>query len=35
MRDLALPIMSALPWIRRQMESSLAGDKQGFLDRLW
>jgi 2-polyprenyl-6-methoxyphenol hydroxylase-like FAD-dependent oxidoreductase len=35
LRDLALPTMGAIPWMRRQMELSLAGDKQGFFDRLW
>lgn len=29
-RDLALPMMCAVPWIRRQMELSVAGLKRGF-----
>lgn len=33
-RDMALPLMCALPWMRRQMELSLAGMKRGFFDRL-
>jgi hypothetical protein len=33
-RDIALPLMCAIPWVRRQMELSAAGLKQGFLDRL-
>jgi 2-polyprenyl-6-methoxyphenol hydroxylase-like FAD-dependent oxidoreductase len=33
-RDLALPLMCAVPWLRRQMELSVAGLKRGFFDRL-
>ncbi len=33
-RDLALPILNAIPWFRRQMELALAGSKQDFTDRL-
>lgn len=33
-RDLALPMMCAVPWTRRQMELSVAGAKRGFFDRL-
>ncbi len=33
-RDLALPLLCAVPWMRRQMELSVAGLKQGFFDRL-
>lgn len=34
-RDMALPLMCAVPWIRRQMELSVAGAKGGLLDQLW
>lgn len=34
-RDLGLPLMCAVPWLRRQMELSVAGMKKGFFDRLW
>lgn len=34
-RDIALPLMCAVPWIRRQMELSVAGAKSGVFDRLW
>jgi 2-polyprenyl-6-methoxyphenol hydroxylase-like FAD-dependent oxidoreductase len=34
-RDAALPVMCAFPWIRRQMEWSLAGYKTGFFDGLF
>lgn len=34
-RDLALPAMCSVPWIRRQMELSVAGAKRGFLDQLF
>ena len=33
-RDLALPLMCSVPWLRRQMELSVAGLKRGFFDRL-
>ncbi|EDY17337.1 monooxygenase FAD-binding [Chthoniobacter flavus Ellin428] len=33
-RDLALPLLCAEPWMRRQMELSVAGLKRGFFDRL-
>jgi 2-polyprenyl-6-methoxyphenol hydroxylase-like FAD-dependent oxidoreductase len=33
-RDLALPLMCSVPWLRRQMELSVAGLKCGFFDRL-
>jgi 2-polyprenyl-6-methoxyphenol hydroxylase-like FAD-dependent oxidoreductase len=33
-RDVALPLMCAVPWFRRQMELSVAGAKEGFFDRL-
>ncbi|MEI9898345.1 MAG: NAD(P)/FAD-dependent oxidoreductase [Chthoniobacter sp.] len=33
-RDLALPLFCAVPWMRRQMELSVAGLKQGFFHRL-
>jgi 2-polyprenyl-6-methoxyphenol hydroxylase-like FAD-dependent oxidoreductase len=33
-RDIALPLMCAIPWLRGQMELSVAGVKTGFLDRL-
>jgi 2-polyprenyl-6-methoxyphenol hydroxylase-like FAD-dependent oxidoreductase len=34
-RDLGLPVLCAVPWIRCQMELSAAGLKQGILDQLW
>ncbi len=34
-RDLALPILNAIPWFRRQMELSLAGGKEDFGHRLF
>lgn len=34
-RDLALPLMGEVPWLRRQMELSVAGLKRGFFDQLW
>lgn len=34
-RDLALPVMCAVPWTRRQMELSVAGSKRGFFDQLF
>jgi 2-polyprenyl-6-methoxyphenol hydroxylase-like FAD-dependent oxidoreductase len=34
-RDIGLPLLCAVPWIRRQMELSAAGLKRGFLDQLW
>jgi 2-polyprenyl-6-methoxyphenol hydroxylase-like FAD-dependent oxidoreductase len=33
-RDVALPLFCAVPWMRRQMELSVAGMKRGFFDRL-
>jgi 2-polyprenyl-6-methoxyphenol hydroxylase-like FAD-dependent oxidoreductase len=33
-RDLALPLFCAVPWMRRQMELSVAGLKQGFFHHL-
>jgi 2-polyprenyl-6-methoxyphenol hydroxylase-like FAD-dependent oxidoreductase len=33
-RDLALPLLCAQPWMRRQMELSVAGLKHGFFHRL-
>lgn len=33
-RDIALPLLCAEPWMRRQMELSVAGLKQGFFDQL-
>jgi 2-polyprenyl-6-methoxyphenol hydroxylase-like FAD-dependent oxidoreductase len=33
-RDVALPLMCAIPWIRRQMELTVAGVKRGFFDQL-
>ena len=33
-RDIALPLLCAQPWMRRQMELSVAGLKHGFLHRL-
>ena len=33
-RDLALPLLCAVPWMRRQMELSVAGLKHGFFHRL-
>jgi 2-polyprenyl-6-methoxyphenol hydroxylase-like FAD-dependent oxidoreductase len=33
-RDLALPWMCSVPWLRRQMELSVAGLKRGFFHRL-
>ena len=33
-RDLALPLLCAQPWMRRQMELSVAGLKQGFFHHL-
>jgi 2-polyprenyl-6-methoxyphenol hydroxylase-like FAD-dependent oxidoreductase len=33
-RDLALPLMCSIPWLRRQMELSVAGLKRGFFDQL-
>jgi 2-polyprenyl-6-methoxyphenol hydroxylase-like FAD-dependent oxidoreductase len=33
-RDLALPLLCAVPWMRRQMELSVAGLKRGFYDQL-
>ena len=35
LRNLGLPLLEAVPWVRRQMELTLAGAKTGFLDRLW
>lgn len=34
-RDVALPVMGAVPPVRRQMELSVAGVKRGVFDRLW
>jgi 2-polyprenyl-6-methoxyphenol hydroxylase-like FAD-dependent oxidoreductase len=34
-RDIGLPVMCAVPWVRRQMELSVSGTKTGFFDRLW
>src|SRR5262249_52159495 len=34
-RDLALPLLCAFPWTRRQMELTMAGLKRGFLDQLF
>lgn len=33
-RDLGLPLLCAVPWMRRQMELSVAGLKHGFFHRL-
>ena len=33
-RDIALPLLCAVPWMRRQMELTVAGAKRGFFDRL-
>lgn len=33
-RDIALPLLCAQPWMRRQMELSVAGLKQGFFHHL-
>jgi 2-polyprenyl-6-methoxyphenol hydroxylase-like FAD-dependent oxidoreductase len=33
-RDVALPIMCAVPWVRRQMELSVSGLKRGFFDQV-
>ncbi len=33
-RDLVLPLFCSVPWMRRQMELSVAGLKRGFFDRL-
>ncbi|MEP6668542.1 MAG: NAD(P)/FAD-dependent oxidoreductase [Chthoniobacter sp.] len=33
-RDIALPLFCAVPWMRRQMELSVAGLKEGFFHRL-
>lgn len=34
-RDIALPLMCSVPLIRRQMELSVAGAKEGPFDQLW
>lgn len=34
LRNLGLPLLTAIPWFRRQMELTLAGAKAGFFDRL-
>lgn len=34
LRNIGLPLLTAVPWFRRQMELTLAGAKAGFSDRL-
>ena len=33
-RDIALPLLCAVPWTKRQMELTVTGAKRGFFDRL-
>ena len=34
-RDFALPLMTRIPWVRRQMAMTMAGIKSSFLGGLW